>query len=119
VTFILQVVLFKSRYYPTQPFYKNIPMKKYILLLLISLGSLNQNASAQAVNANDKKPAVIADNEIKRGPLADFYDLVAQHPASAISTANTASNIKTPPQDNKTALARQNTPAATPKPVAD
>ncbi|MFZ6799296.1 hypothetical protein [Undibacterium sp. Di24W] len=94
-------------------------MKKYILLLLISLGSLNQNASAQVVSTNEKKPAVIADNEIKRGPLADFYDLVAQYPVSANSTANTASNIKTSSQDNKTALARQNTPATASKPVAD
>ncbi len=115
----MQVVWFRSRYYPIQLFPKNILMKKYILLLLISLSGLNQNASAQTVNTSDKKPAVIADNEIKRGPLTDFYELVAQYPVSATSTANMASNIKTPPQDNKTVLPRQSKQAASSKAIAD
>lgn len=94
-------------------------MKTLSLLVLVLLANVSQNASAQAVATNDKKPAVIADTEIKRGPLADFYELVAQHPASPASVANTANKIKTTPQEAKPILAQQNTPASAAKPATD
>lgn len=94
-------------------------MKTLSLLTLILLSHLTQNAAAQTVTTNDKKPAVIADAEVKRGPLADFYELVAQHPASAASATNTASKIKIPPQDAKPVLAQQSSPASTAKPASD
>lgn len=94
-------------------------MKTVGLLTLILLSNLTQNASAQAVAANDKKPAVVADAEIKRGPLADFYELVAQHPVSATSAANTASKIKIAPQDAKPILAQQSSQTAATKPASD
>jgi len=94
-------------------------MNTLSLLTFILLSNLTQNAAAQAVTTSEKKPAVFADAEIKRGPLADFYELVAQHPASATSAANTASKIKTPPQDTKPILAQQSSQAATAKPISD
>lgn len=94
-------------------------MKTVSLLTLILLSHLTQNASAQAVAANDKKPAVVADAEIKRGPLADFYELVAQHPVSATSAANKASKIKIAPQDAKPILAQQSSQTAAAKPASD
>jgi hypothetical protein len=98
-------------------------MKNHIVFLLILLSHLTQNATAQAVAANDKKPAikttVIADTEIKRGPLADFYELVAQHPVNTTSAGNTASKIKNPPQDAKTIVAQQSKTTATSKPASD
>jgi len=94
-------------------------MKTLSLLTLILLSHLTQNAAAQTVTTNDKKPAVNADGEIKRGPLADFYELVAQHPTNTISAANTASKVKIPLQDAKTILAQQSSQTTTAKPASD
>lgn len=94
-------------------------MKNHIVFLLILLSHVAQNASAQAVSTSDKKPAVIADAEIKRGPLADFYELVAQHPVRATSPVDTANKTKTPPQESKTNLARQSSATVASKPASD
>ena len=70
-------------------------MKTLSLLALLLLSNYSQNALAQTAASHDKKTSVIVDAKIKRGPLADFYELVAQHPAHTSSTINPISKETT------------------------
>jgi len=98
-------------------------MKTLSLLVLLLLSNYSQNALAQTVALHDKKNSVIVDAEIKRGPLADFYELVAQHPAHTSSTinptSNTANKIKSETPDAKPILAQQSAQIAATKSNTD
>ncbi|MFC0350447.1 hypothetical protein [Undibacterium danionis] len=110
-------------------------MKTLSLLALLLLSNYSQNALAQTAAPHDKKTSVIVDAEIKRGPLADFYELVAQHPAHNSSTinpiskettketinptSNTANQIKSPAPDAKPILAQQSAQITATKPNTD
>lgn len=98
-------------------------MKTLSLLALLLLSNYSQYALAQTAAPHDKRTSLIVDAEIKRGPLADFYELVAQHPAHNSSTinptSNTANKIKSLAPDAKPILAQQSAQITATKPNTD
>ncbi|MFZ6818818.1 hypothetical protein [Undibacterium sp. Ji22W] len=50
-----------------------------IFALTLSANGFAQSTPAVSPNANTSSTTPIEINEVKRGPLADFYELVAQY----------------------------------------
>ena len=91
-------------------------MKKFGILTLALLSHLPLNALAQSAPTSDKKVAAVTDIasniEIKRGPLADFYELVAQYPSTNTSSIASVATNNTVANPNPNASVKENKPAS-------